>query len=61
MLSVVYALLKKDQETLAHVPLGAPLPEPVLYDPEIHRQHRAGHYQAPSGEKPRQLLEFPHS
>jgi transposase len=62
MISVVYTLLKKDQELLATVPLGTPLPEPALYDPEIHRKHRAGQYQAPSvQQKPRKLLEFPHS
>jgi hypothetical protein len=62
MLSVAYTLLKKDQELLATWPLGTPLPEPALYDPEIHRKHRAGQYQAPSvGQRPRKLLEFPHS
>lgn len=62
MLSVAYTLLKRDQELLATVPPGFPLPEPALYDPQIHRKHRAGQYQARSGEqKPRKLLEFPHS
>jgi transposase len=61
MLSVVYALLKSDQETLSKVPLGAALPEPVLYDPEIHRKHRAGQYQSPSSrQRPRKLIELPH-
>jgi transposase len=61
MISVAYTLLKKDQELLATVPFGTPLPKPALYDPEIHRKHRAGQYQASSVEKPRKLLEFPHS
>jgi hypothetical protein len=60
LLSVVSTLLKKDQEWLATVPPGSPLPEPALYDPEIHRRHRAGQYQAPFAEKPHTLLEFPH-
>ncbi len=61
MLSVVYALLKSDQETLSKVPPGAALPEPVLYDPEIHRKHRAGQYQSPSSrQRPRKLIELPH-
>jgi transposase len=60
MLSVAYSLLKKDQETLSKLSPGAPLPEPVLYDPEIHRKHRAGQYQAPSsGQRPRKLIELP--
>ncbi len=61
MLSVAYALLKSDQETLSKLPPGAALPEPVLYDPEIHRKHRAGQYQPPSSSViPRQLIELPH-
>jgi transposase len=60
MLSVAYTLLKKDQETLSKLSPGAPLPEPVLYDPEIHRKHRAGQYQAPSSrQQPRKLIELP--
>lgn len=60
MLSVAYTLLKKDQEMLDKLPAGASLPEPALYDPEIHRKHRAGQYQAPSVERTRKLIEFPH-
>ncbi len=61
MLSVAYTLLKKDQEVLEKLPIGASLPEPTLSDPEIHHKHRAGQYQAPSAEKPRKLIEFPHN
>ncbi len=61
MLSVAYTLLKKDQEMLDKLPVGASLPEPTLYDPEIHHQHRAGQYQPPSVERPRRLIDFPHS
>jgi transposase len=42
MLGVVYALLKSDQEAISKSAPGAPLPPPVLSDPEIHRKHRAG-------------------
>jgi transposase len=60
MLSVAYTLLKTDQETLSKLPPGAPLPDPVLYDAEIHRKHRAGQYQAPlSRQQPRKLIELP--
>lgn len=61
MLSVAYTLLKKDQEMLDKLPAGASLPEPALYDPKIHHQHRAGQYQAHSAERPRKLIEFPHN
>ena len=44
MASVMYTLLKKDQEMLSHVPSGAEPPEPELYDPELHQQHQMGHY-----------------
>ena len=45
LITLIYALLKQDDETLSHLPPGTPPPEPVLYDPEVHRRHRAGHYQ----------------
>lgn len=62
MTSVIYALLKKDQELLAHLTAGTEPPEPTLYDPETHRQHRLGQYQPRgSGEKPHQLLQLPSS
>jgi hypothetical protein len=43
----MYALLKKDDETLKALAPGEMAPEPLLYDPEIHRQHRAGLYHLP--------------
>lgn len=45
MTSVVFVLLKKDQELLAHLPSGATPPAPSLYDAALHRKHRLGHYQ----------------
>ena len=60
IISVIYALLKKDQETLSKLPPGVQPPAPVLYDPEIHRRHRAGQYHAPSsGTKPGKLIQLP--
>jgi len=60
MTSVIYALLKQDLELLAHLAPGAEPPEPQLYDPEIHRQHRMGQYH-PRGAagKPPQVLQLP--
>jgi transposase len=45
LLTLIYALLKQDDETLRHLAPGTQPPEPVLYDPELHRRHRTGHYQ----------------
>ena len=60
MTSVIYALLKKDQELLSHLAPGAKPPEPMLYDPTLHREHRLGQYQSsrPAG-KLRQELQLP--
>jgi hypothetical protein len=51
MVSVIYTLLKKDQESLNKLHPGTQAPGPVLYDPEVHRRHREGHYRAPCREK----------
>jgi transposase len=60
MTSVIYALLKKDQELLSHLAPGAKPPEPTLYDPALHRQHRMGQYQSSrSAGKSRQELQLP--
>lgn len=45
LIVLVYALLKQDEEVLNHLAPGAEPPAPTLYDPELHRQHRTGHYQ----------------
>ena len=45
LITLIYALLRKDHETLSHLSPGAQSPEPVLYDPELHKQHRTGRYQ----------------
>lgn len=60
MTSVIYALLKKDQELLSHLAPGTKAPEPTLYDPTLHRQHRLGQYQpSRSAGKLRQELQLP--
>jgi transposase len=45
LITLIYALLRQDHETLSHLAPGTDLPEPVLYDLELHRKHRTGHYQ----------------
>ena len=58
--SVIYALLKKDDETLKALAPGEMAPEPVLYDPEIHMQHCAGQYHTPSSARPpRKIIQLP--
>ncbi len=45
LIETIYALLKTDAEALSKVTPGTVPPAPVLYDPELHRRHREGHYQ----------------
>ncbi|MBO0793690.1 MAG: IS110 family transposase [Ktedonobacteraceae bacterium] len=44
LITLIYALLKQDDEMLSHLPPGTEPPEPVLYDPNLHKRHRTGHY-----------------
>jgi Transposase IS116/IS110/IS902 family len=44
MIEAFYALLKRDAELLSRLPPGQDPPPPLLYDPEVHRRHRQGHY-----------------
>ncbi len=53
---MIYALLKTDAETLSHLAPGAKPPEPMLYDPQVHKDHRNGHYHALKPSKPKQIL-----
>jgi transposase len=46
MIEAMYALLKTDAEILSTVPPGQEPPPPVLYNPDLHRKHREGHYQS---------------
>jgi Transposase IS116/IS110/IS902 family len=60
MASMIYALLKTDQETVSKVPPGQELPAPMLYDPEVHRKHREGHYRSlKPGTLPRKIIQLP--
>jgi transposase len=45
LITLIYALLKQDDEALSHLTSGTKPPEPVLYNPELHERHRTGHYQ----------------
>src|SRR5215470_5081439 len=60
MASMIYALLKTDQETLSQTPSGEVPPPPMLYDPAIHRKHREGSYRSlkPNTE-PRRIVQLP--
>lgn len=46
IIEMIYALLKKDAETLRNVPPGETPPEPMLYDRTIHQAHKQGGYQS---------------
>jgi len=60
MASMIYALLKTDQETLSHVPHGELPPPPLLYDPEVHRKHQEGHYRSLKPDtQPRKIRQLP--
>ncbi len=56
LIFLIYALLKKEQEVLSHLAPGAEPPAPLLYDPELHRQHRTGHYQPLKRRAPRNRI-----
>jgi hypothetical protein len=57
IVGMVYALLKTDYETLSRFAPGAKLPDPMLYDAEVHQRHRAGHYRSLKlGTRPRSLI-----
>jgi transposase len=59
IISTIFVLLKQDQELLARLPPGTKPPEPALYDPEAHRQHCEGHYQAYTRSKRSNIIELP--
>ncbi len=44
MTAVIFALLKRDELAQRRRDHGRPLPAPILYDPDLHRQHRSGQY-----------------
>jgi transposase len=45
LITLIYALLRYDYEVVNHLAPGADPPAPLLYDPDLHKQHRSGHYQ----------------
>ena len=60
MTSMIYALLKTDQETLSLVPPGEIPPPPMFYDREIHRKHQEGSYRSlKPNTLPRKILRLP--
>jgi transposase len=60
MASMIFALLKTDQETLRSVPPGENPPPPMLYDPAVHRKHQEGAYRPlKPGTQPRKILHLP--
>jgi hypothetical protein len=50
LITVLFTLLKRDQERVAHAK-GGVVAAPELYDPGLHRRHRAGQYQPPARTK----------
>jgi len=56
IISMIYALLMTDYETLSHLSPGAKPPKPMLYNAEVHRRHRAGEYQPLKPRQQKQLL-----
>ncbi len=59
IISVIYALLKQDLDTLRKVASGTKPPDPSLYAPEIHQKHRAGQYRSSAQKKPSNIIELP--
>jgi transposase len=60
MASMIFALLKTDQETLSKLSPGQEPPPPMLYDPEIHRKHQEGQYRSlKPGTQPRKIIQLP--
>jgi transposase len=60
MASMIFALLKTDQETLNKVPPGQEPPPPLLYDAEVHRKHQEGQYRSlKPGTQPRKIIQLP--
>jgi hypothetical protein len=56
LITVIFTLLKRDQERALK---GGKLPEPALYDPEIHHRHRAGQYAPPVKGKLGTVVQLP--
>lgn len=62
MATMIFALLKTDQETLSTVLPGHEPPAPMFYDQAIHKKHLDGQYRSlKPGTKPRKIIHLPHS
>jgi transposase len=60
MISLLYMLFKTDAELLATIPPDMEPPDPVLYDPAVHRAHVAGDYvPAKKRPKPARIVTLP--
>ena len=60
IISMIYALLKKDQEVLSKVSQSEKPPEPTIYDPEVHRKHREGDYRSlKHSTQPSKIIQLP--
>ena len=60
MASMIFALLKTDQDTVSKVPPGEVPAPPMLYDAQVHRRHQEGHYRSlKPGTQPRKILQLP--
>jgi hypothetical protein len=67
LISLIYMLLTTDAELLATIPLDLATippdiepPDPVLYDPQVHRAHVAGDYMpATKRPKPARIVTLP--
>jgi transposase len=58
VITVIFTLLKRDQELIAQAH-GGPLPNPELYDREIHHRHRVGQYSPRVQTEPSTLVHSP--
>jgi transposase len=59
MASMIFALLKTDQETLSTVLPGQEPPAPMLYDQAVHKKHQEGQYRSlKPGTKPRKIIQL---
>jgi transposase len=56
LITLIFALLKKDYELLHRLSPGTEPPPPTLYDPELHQRHRTGHYSPLRRESPKNRI-----
>jgi len=56
LITLIFALLKKDYELLNRLSPGTEPPPPTIYDPELHQRHRTGHYASLRREGPKNRI-----